>query len=203
MSTEPDCQLQEHSGAVRLSSLATSGGVLASASTETETMNGIGPITVVTPSASTAAVDVPAPTSPVNPRGGGGAGRSRKTPETGMELDDDARKNSLSIEPTTAAKTLSNTCQITLLLPTSARHPYRIDEKYLSKRNVSTPQRTLDGKPDPFSISVYTLKELILREWREEWDTAPASPGSIRLIFFGKLLDDKLPLSGTRYGKFP
>lgn len=82
-------------------------------------------------------------------------------------------------------------CNITLLLTTGARHPYRIDEKYLTKRNVTVPGKTEEGKVDPFTISVYTLKELILREWREEWDAKPASPSSIRLIHFGKLLDDK------------
>lgn len=82
-------------------------------------------------------------------------------------------------------------CNITLLLTTGARHPYRIDERYLTKRNVNVPNKTDEGKVDPFSISVYTLKELILREWRDEWDAKPASPSSIRLIHFGKLLDDK------------
>ncbi|KAL0944574.1 uncharacterized protein CTRU02_202461 [Colletotrichum truncatum] len=82
-------------------------------------------------------------------------------------------------------------CNITLLLTTGARHPYKLDEKYLTKRNVNVPGLTEAGKKDPFSISVYTLKELILREWREEWDQKPASPSSIRLIHFGKLLDDK------------
>ncbi|TQN71139.1 hypothetical protein CSHISOI_01769 [Colletotrichum shisoi] len=82
-------------------------------------------------------------------------------------------------------------CNITLLLTTGARHPYKLDEKYLTKRNVNVPGLTEAGKKDPFTISVYTLKELILREWREEWDAKPASPSSIRLIHFGKLLDDK------------
>jgi len=82
-------------------------------------------------------------------------------------------------------------CKITLLLPTGARHPYRIDAKYLEKRNVEIHDLTEDGKKDPFSISVYKLKELILREWRDEWENRPASPSSIRLIHFGKLLDDK------------
>jgi len=86
-------------------------------------------------------------------------------------------------------------CQITLLLATGSRHPYRVDERYLAKRNVQTPGHTAMGRPDPFSISVYTLKELILREWRIEWDAKPASPTSIRLIHLGKLLDDKEPLS--------
>jgi len=58
---------------------------------------------------------------------------------------------------------------------------------------------TENGKKDPFSISVYTLKELILREWREEWEAKPSSPSSIRLIHFGRLLDDKLPLRECRF----
>ncbi len=85
---------------------------------------------------------------------------------------------------------------ITLLLGSGARHPYKIDEKYLTKRNVTVPDMTEGGRKDPFSISVYTLKELILREWREEWEQQPSSPSSIRLIFFGRLLDDKIALRG-------
>jgi hypothetical protein len=85
---------------------------------------------------------------------------------------------------------------ITLLLTSGARHPYKIDEKYLTKRNVSIPGTTEGGRKDPFSISVYTLKELILREWRDEWETQPSSPSSIRLIYFGRLLDDKAVLKG-------
>lgn len=86
-------------------------------------------------------------------------------------------------------------CNITLLLPTGARHPYKIDDRYLTKRSVDVPDVTEDGKKDPFSISVYKLKELILREWRDEWAGKPASPSSIRLIHFGKLLDDKEQLN--------
>lgn len=82
-------------------------------------------------------------------------------------------------------------CNITLLLTSGSRHPYKIDAKYLSRRNVDIPDTTEDGQPDPFSISIYTLKELILREWRSDWEAKPASPSSIRLIHFGKLLDDK------------
>ncbi|KXX78637.1 Membrane-anchored ubiquitin-fold protein 1 [Madurella mycetomatis] len=103
--------------------------------------------------------------------------------------------DSLSIGPSDlpppAIPADSPVCTITLLLPTGARHPYRIDEKYLTKRNVEIPDVTDSGAKDPFSISVYKLKELILREWREEWEGKPASPSSIRLIHFGKLLDDK------------
>ncbi|KAI9836574.1 MAG: hypothetical protein M1819_001206 [Sarea resinae] len=85
------------------------------------------------------------------------------------------------------------TVHITLLLINGARHPFKIDEKYLKKRNVSATGM------DPFNISVYTLKELIWREWRDEWEARPSSPSSIRLIHFGRLLDDKTPLKDCRF----
>lgn len=53
---------------------------------------------------------------------------------------------------------------ITLLLNTGARHPYRIDDKYLKKRNVNVLGN------NPVNMSVYTLKELIWRDWREGED---------------------------------
>ncbi|KAK8043161.1 hypothetical protein PG994_013644 [Apiospora phragmitis] len=83
-----------------------------------------------------------------------------------------------------------------LLISTAAssRHPFKITEKYLTKRNVNVPGVTDDGKMDPLSITVYSLKELILREWRREWETAPREPASIRLIRLGKMLDDKATL---------
>jgi len=84
-----------------------------------------------------------------------------------------------------------------LLTSTGTRHPYKIDEKYLSKRGVHA--EGTDGAFDPFVISVYTLKELIWRDWREEWEPRPSSPSSIRLIHFGRLLDDKLPLRDCRF----
>jgi hypothetical protein len=50
---------------------------------------------------------------------------------------------------------------IMLLLTSGARHPYKIEEKYLKKRNINVENM------DPYNISVYTLKELIWRDWRE------------------------------------
>ncbi|KAM0261694.1 hypothetical protein ACHAQJ_002146 [Trichoderma viride] len=90
-------------------------------------------------------------------------------------------------------------CNITLLLASGGRHPYKIDAKYLSRRNVAMPDKDESGNPDPFSISIYTLKELILREWRSDWEAKPASPSSIRLIHFGKLLDDKEQLKKYQF----
>ncbi|EER24193.1 hypothetical protein CPC735_055630 [Coccidioides posadasii C735 delta SOWgp] len=84
---------------------------------------------------------------------------------------------------------------ITLLLTTGARHPFKIDGRYLRKREVNVPDN------DPFAMSVYTLKELIWREWRSEWEPRPSSPSLIRLISFGKLLDDKAPLSDSKFNR--
>ena len=50
---------------------------------------------------------------------------------------------------------------MTLLLTTGARHPFKVDSKYLNKRGIKLPGN------DPFNMSVYDLKEMILREWRE------------------------------------
>lgn len=83
-----------------------------------------------------------------------------------------------------------------MLIVTSSntRHPFKIHEKYLRRRNVNVTALNEEGKMDINSITVYTLKELILRDWRQEWETAPREPTSIRLIRMGKLLDDKSTL---------
>lgn len=126
------------------------------------------------------------------------ASNGQDTDEPPAPVEKQREGDSLSIGPSelpppAIAATVPDApvCAITLLLPTGARHPYRLDEKYLAKRNVDVPDVTESGGRDPFSISVYKLKELILREWRDEWEAKPASPSSIRLIHFGKLLDDK------------
>ncbi len=69
-----------------------------------------------------------------------------------------------SEEPIPVPKEVEETgsiLMITLLLINGARHPFKLDAKYLNKRNVE-----VQGN-DPFNLSVYKLKELILREWRE------------------------------------
>jgi len=128
--------------------------------------------TIVVPS--TSASDIPATA----------LAESSSTPQTTDTIFDSSKDASGPI------------CIITLLLTSGARHPYKLDEKYLNKRNVNIPGLAENGRKDPFSISVYTLKELILREWRDEWEGRPSSPSSIRLIHFGRLLDDKVALKG-------
>lgn len=90
---------------------------------------------------------------------------------TGLPLKNQATNPAIgpsSDQPTPMPKELDSTgptLVITLLLPTGARHPYRMDEKYLKKRNVNV------SNNNPIHMSVYTLKELIWREWREGMDT--------------------------------
>lgn len=144
----------------------------------------------------------------------------KTAPETSTEHSDDGSGKEVEED---AGPSLA----ITLLLTTGSRHPFTIDRKYLRKRSVNVENF------DPFLMSVYTLKELIWREWRSgksftpyldiyigigcqnirwcemlwddtrktndvvpDWETRPSSPSSIRLISFGKLLDDKSPISG-------
>ncbi|TPX09044.1 uncharacterized protein E0L32_001695 [Thyridium curvatum] len=136
-------------------------------------------------------------------------GKEKETPAeektaSGLEAETEPKRDSLSITRTDEHGGVSSpsdgpVCNITLLLPTGARHPYKIDERYLSKRSVDIPETNDEGRKDPFSISVYKLKELILREWRPEWEAKPASPSSIRLIHFGKLLDDKEQLKKYQF----
>ena len=81
------------------------------------------------------------------------------------------------------------TLSISLMLITGARHPYKIDEKYLRNRQVTAVDT--DGNFDPQELSGYQLKELIWIDWRPEWDPRPANPSSIRLIILGRMIEDK------------
>ncbi|OJJ03217.1 hypothetical protein ASPVEDRAFT_718613 [Aspergillus versicolor CBS 583.65] len=111
----------------------------------------------------------------------------QKIAATAPELSSDASVK--EPEPEESGPSLT----IVLLLITGTRYPIKIDANYLRKRDI-----TVDNN-DPFAMSVYTLKELIWRSWQEDWETRPSSPSSIRLISFGKLLDDKSPLSDSKF----
>ena len=58
----------------------------------------------------------------------------------------------MAIGPSTDAVSAQGTSEagtvlvITLLLTSGARHPYKIDEKYLTKRNVNVPGVTESGR---------------------------------------------------------
>lgn len=86
--------------------------------------------------------------------GGGGGDVSDQTV-------DDIKKNDGAAEAETETNDEPGPeLAITLLLTTGARHPLRINGRYLRKQEVTV------EADDPFGMSVYTLKELIWREWR-------------------------------------
>ena len=69
---------------------------------------------------------------------------------------------------------------ILLLASAGTRHPFQLSEKYLSKRNVSATGP--DGNFDPSVISVYNLKELIFREWRDGKIKSDVVGGALLII---------------------
>jgi len=94
------------------------------------------------------------------------------------------------IEPVTNDPTAVN---IVLIIPaTGKRHTYKIDKSYLDRRQVTVEEG------DPFNLTVYGMKELILRDWKDEWVPKPQAPTFIRLILMGRELDDKASLKESR-----
>ena len=75
---------------------------------------------------------------------------------------------------------------------TDSRHKVVLDDNYLAKRSVSPPEGLITN------LSVYTLKELIWRDWRHgDWEERPRDPSFIRLIHMGRMLEDNTFLRGT------
>ncbi|KAJ9667490.1 hypothetical protein H2201_002359 [Coniosporium apollinis] len=154
-------------------------------STEPATTSSLPPTTSATPAAPTPppADTAPAP-APASPTSRPHAAPRAETEAIGPSTD----------TPTPAADPSGGPAVIiTLLVTAGTKHPYRVDAKYLRKRGVE-----VEGM-DPFNVSVYQLKELILRDWREEWEPRPSSPNAIRLIHFGRYLEDNAYLKDCRF----
>jgi hypothetical protein len=98
---------------------------------------------------------------------------------------------------TAAANSSAPLLSISLMLTTGARHPYKLDEKYIRSRKVTTTFDSITGAFDPRLLSGYQLKELIWIDWRAEWEPRPANPSFIRLIVMGRMIEDKVMLKGT------
>ncbi|PUU79363.1 hypothetical protein B9Z19DRAFT_1100890 [Tuber borchii] len=96
--------------------------------------------------------------------------------------------------PITASK---SSLSITLLLISGIRHQFVINETYLESHSV-TGGTGKDSLKDPFEMSVWQFKECIWKDWRDEWDQRPASALFIRLIHFGRVLDDKQHLKDCK-----
>ncbi|KAJ5370599.1 uncharacterized protein N7496_006691 [Penicillium cataractarum] len=150
----------------------------------------VAPMTATTSTTTTPANDTTITTTAVaQPQNLDTPSMGTHEPKSGAELSSDQSEDISGKEVEDAGPSLV----ITLLLTTGSRHPFTIDAKYLQKQSVNV------ENDDPFAMSVYTLKELIWRAWRSDWETRPSSPSSIRLISFGKLLDDKSPLSDSKF----
>ncbi|KAJ5279674.1 hypothetical protein N7478_005046 [Penicillium angulare] len=168
--------------------LASDNAQSADAAIATHTAGGesVTPVTAMTSSLTTpaneAATTIAQPQDPASPPMN--TEEPKQAVEVSSEQSDEAEGKEEDAGPS---------LDITLLLTTGSRHPFTINGKYLRKRSVSVENN------DPFTMSVYTLKELIWREWRADWEARPSSPSSIRLISFGKLLDDKSPLSESKF----
>lgn len=121
--------------------------------------------------------------------------QSRPTPTTRLTRAQSEALGPATESPITPPTAVERgpTLSITLMLTTGARHPYKIDEKYLRNRKVELPTT---GAFDPRDISGYKLKELIWTDWRAEWEPKPATPSSIRLILLGRFVEDKSALRG-------
>ena len=90
-------------------------------------------------------------------------GRTETTPAADTETADAETANAEAAEPnadTASADVTSTVLFLTLLLTSNARHVFTLDDKYLKSRGVVV------KNDDPLNLSVYTLKELIWRDWR-------------------------------------
>ncbi|KAK9348662.1 hypothetical protein V1522DRAFT_149079 [Lipomyces starkeyi] len=93
--------------------------------------------------------------------------------------DEDDDDKSIIVSPLT----------VTLLLISGLRASITIDREYMKGHSL--------GLREPESLTVLTLKECIWKDWKEEWGGRPGGTEYIRLIHFGRLLDDKDSLGGT------
>ncbi|SMY28021.1 unnamed protein product [Zymoseptoria tritici ST99CH_1A5] len=146
-----------------------------------------------TTAGATAAVDMNVPAIPLPDRTPAPTSASLDVPSSSPQL---TRTQTEALGPATDAPIAhptsaptGPTLNISLMLTTGARHPYKVDERYLRNRKVEA--RTTGGDFDPRELSGYKLKELIWTDWRNEWDPRPASPSSIRLILMGRMIEDK------------
>ncbi|KAF2433879.1 hypothetical protein EJ08DRAFT_582832 [Tothia fuscella] len=134
-----------------------------------------------------------------NLAGGGFAASTSAQPQTATTTtasDNEAATPTRQQSPIAATTTNEGSrVDIVLLLSNGNRHLYPIDARYLGTRNVNV----ADG--DPFNLTVYEVKELILRDWRDDWEAKPSSPSYIRLIFMGSMLSDNEHLRETRLSK--
>ncbi|KAK9359199.1 hypothetical protein V1504DRAFT_458708 [Lipomyces starkeyi] len=97
--------------------------------------------------------------------------------------DEDDDDKSIIVSPLT----------VTLLLISGLRASITIDREYMKGHSL--------GLREPESLTVLTLKECIWKDWKEEWGGRPGGTEYIRLIHFGRLLDDKDSLGASQLSR--
>lgn len=115
--------------------------------------------TAAASTAESTAEDIPAATVIATPSTATQPPTSTEGPET-VNITEEGESSDQTQPAKETAEEAGPELVITLLLTTGARHPFKIDRKYLKRRSVKV------ENDDPFNMSVYTLKELIWREWR-------------------------------------
>jgi hypothetical protein len=115
--------------------------------------------TAAASTAESTAEDIPAATVIATPSTATHPPTSTEGPET-VNITEEGESSDQTQPAKETAEEAGPELVITLLLTTGARHPFKIDRKYLKRRSVKV------ENDDPFNMSVYTLKELIWREWR-------------------------------------
>ncbi|KAK9378930.1 uncharacterized protein V2V93DRAFT_374563 [Kockiozyma suomiensis] len=82
---------------------------------------------------------------------------------------------------------------LSLLMVSGLRYALNIDNDYLEAHSLTA--------RDPESLSVETLKQCIFADWKEDWGERPSATDFIRLIHFGRLLNDKDTLSDSNLSR--
>ncbi|KAK9471648.1 uncharacterized protein V1510DRAFT_367712 [Dipodascopsis tothii] len=79
---------------------------------------------------------------------------------------------------------------ITLLMISGSRHNITINSEYILNHALDI--------QDPERMTVWLLKECIWNDWLQDWGERPSGPWYIRLIHFGRILDDNDSLAGSK-----
>ncbi|KAK9446836.1 uncharacterized protein V1518DRAFT_422764 [Limtongia smithiae] len=104
-------------------------------------------------------------------------------------LDDD--------KATTADAAADATLTISLLFVSGARVALAIDARYMRTHALLPDSIPLE----PEALSVHALRECIYADWVSAWGDRPAAPEYIRLIHFGRLLDDAATLGASQLSR--
>ena len=124
-------------------------------------------------------------------RASGGARPSEEEEDGGSGGGAEENTTTLATRiPSTASQ--HGTLSIVILISSGQRTRFSITSAYLTKLN----------KTDGMQVTIGELKMLIWSAWPETWvEVKPGSEAYIRLIYLGKVLDDKITLGEIKIVK--